>query len=122
METAATTTKDTPKPSEAEPAQPQGQEPELKEETIEIKSKRRPSRTSVSGKRARLPPAPVVHHELPLPEGAPGTPVSKLYEGKPMPAGQRLEYEQPFAFFPQSSSAHTHARTEHVFVLPPSTD
>ena len=32
---------------------------------------------------------------------------SKLYEGKPMPAGQRLEYEQPFAFFPIIICTHT---------------
>ena len=84
--------KETQKGSAVEQPEPQG----LEEETIEIKSKR--SRTSVGGKKGLLMHAPVVHHELPLPEGAPCTPVNQLYEGKPMPSGQRLEYEQPFVF------------------------
>ena len=84
--------KETPKQAEAEHTQP----PVLEEETIEIKSKCRRSRLSTPGKRGRFPEAPVVHHELPLPEGAPGTPIRELYKDKPMPAGQRLDYEQPF--------------------------
>lgn len=93
METAQAAQQEAAKQPEVAPAQP----PALEEETVVVKGRVRRSSVSVPGKRGRFAEAPVVRHELPLPEGAPGTPVRKLYEGRPMPAGQRLEYEQPFA-------------------------